>query len=546
MRKNDRFQRRALGAGMLLLLGGILLHVFFGYTDKDLSGHTWGIDDAYISYRYAQQFWSGHGLVFNVGERIEGYTNLFYVLLIVPAFLFTEGLGIYAYSVSINSVFALCALYLFWTHAKRHLDRTYASVAVLFFCLTPTIWLWVSSGLETPLVLVCQLALWVLAEKQIDVPKAKGSDFNLILLVSLILILTRADGILTPGIVVFYFAIKGKYRLAINYLAVILFAFALHVLWRFGYYADPLPNTYYAKVSGPLLQRIATASTDLWAYAVRDGLLLVFLFFLGTGLHSFKKSHGSFLSKIRSFSFEYYFAFLWIIYWFYIGGDVFAERFLLSLYPMSIFILLKTTQHVKWTRTTISFLAVCLFLQVSVPLLADERFQYATSSRYDRWVALGKHLAAHHPGARIAIDAAGKVPFFAGTETIDMLGLTDRTIAFQPPKAVRIGHKKYDADYVLSRKPEFIITWLTDRSFNFEYGMTREKYTKDGYALFYLVYAKSDQIEFPIKKISHLQTPDIHRLISKGYYYGVLKRMPEKINVVPPDKSGSPAPLISQ
>jgi hypothetical protein len=65
----------------------------------------------------------------------------------------------------------------------------------------------------------------------------------------------------------------------------------------------------------------------------------------------------------------------------------------------------------------------------------------------------GTHIVTHHPGARIAIDAAGKVPFFAGTETIDMLGLTDRTIAFQPPKAVRIGHKKYDADYILSRKP---------------------------------------------------------------------------------------------
>ena len=39
-------------------------------------------DDAYISFRYVQNFVDGNGLVFNIGERVEGYTNLLWVLIL--------------------------------------------------------------------------------------------------------------------------------------------------------------------------------------------------------------------------------------------------------------------------------------------------------------------------------------------------------------------------------------------------------------------------------------------------------------------------------
>ncbi|HXF48251.1 MAG TPA: hypothetical protein VNL73_02350, partial [Verrucomicrobiae bacterium] len=39
-------------------------------------------DDAFISFRYIRNFLDGHGLVFNVGERVEGYTNFFWIMLL--------------------------------------------------------------------------------------------------------------------------------------------------------------------------------------------------------------------------------------------------------------------------------------------------------------------------------------------------------------------------------------------------------------------------------------------------------------------------------
>ena len=38
-------------------------------------------DDAFISFRYAENLAQGHGLVYNVGERVEGFTNLSWTVL---------------------------------------------------------------------------------------------------------------------------------------------------------------------------------------------------------------------------------------------------------------------------------------------------------------------------------------------------------------------------------------------------------------------------------------------------------------------------------
>ncbi len=37
-------------------------------------------DDAFISFRYVRNLLEGHGLVFNPGEHVEGYSNFLWVL----------------------------------------------------------------------------------------------------------------------------------------------------------------------------------------------------------------------------------------------------------------------------------------------------------------------------------------------------------------------------------------------------------------------------------------------------------------------------------
>ncbi|HEU4929482.1 MAG TPA: hypothetical protein VFU38_06595, partial [Candidatus Krumholzibacteria bacterium] len=42
----------------------------------------WMTDDAFISFRYAENLVSGNGLVFNIGERVEGMSNFLWTLWI--------------------------------------------------------------------------------------------------------------------------------------------------------------------------------------------------------------------------------------------------------------------------------------------------------------------------------------------------------------------------------------------------------------------------------------------------------------------------------
>src|SRR5262245_10458405 len=42
----------------------------------------WVCDDAFISFRYADNLVHGLGLVFNAGERVEGFTNFLWTLWI--------------------------------------------------------------------------------------------------------------------------------------------------------------------------------------------------------------------------------------------------------------------------------------------------------------------------------------------------------------------------------------------------------------------------------------------------------------------------------
>src|SRR6188768_521911 len=75
------------GLSAAMLLVGCAYTILFCASTRDISAHAQGTDDAYISYLYAKNLVSGHGLVFNPGEHVEGYSNPLYVLLMTIPFL---------------------------------------------------------------------------------------------------------------------------------------------------------------------------------------------------------------------------------------------------------------------------------------------------------------------------------------------------------------------------------------------------------------------------------------------------------------------------
>ena len=493
-----------VAAALAILALGCLLQAAWGYSHGDLSGHAAGSDDAYISYRYALNLIAGHGLVFNPGERVEGYTNLLYVLLMAPLALVAGPERLYPLSVALNFAFAALTVVQVGRYVSRRLDGFRGGLAALLLALCPSLWAAVASGLETPLVLCLQVAIWIAAEEV----AGEGGKVRLLAGLCVLLILTRADGFLLPGLAAAFLFLKGRRREALAVAAAAAAAVGLLVLWRLSYYGWPLPNTYYAKVSGVPETRIRVALEQFSQVVTTTGLWIHLAALL-------------FLVRCKSRpSFPALFFLPWIGYWIYVGGDVFYERFLLILFPMGLFALLRLGRD--WQPRTLALVAVAVGAVQLFQIPADPRFAWLPD-RYDRWVLLGRYLGEHHPGATLAADSVGKVPYFSGLRTIDMLGLTDAHVAHLPPGGRAVpGHGKSDPGYVLSRRPDLIASWI-NYSLDMDWGLDRELYEAAGYRIRYLVNAGPEPREANLIDAAALSEAQISRKVALGYGYAVLE-----------------------
>ncbi|HSC88405.1 MAG TPA: hypothetical protein VLC09_14080, partial [Polyangiaceae bacterium] len=118
-------------------------------------------DDGFISLRYTARLLHGQGLTWDDYERVEGYSNLLWVLLCaIPGAVGVDlvqgarGLG---FAATIASFAAL-------VHIVRPATLRAglaAVVAVAFMLVSSSIAVWSTGGLEPPLLLA--LVLWALA-----------------------------------------------------------------------------------------------------------------------------------------------------------------------------------------------------------------------------------------------------------------------------------------------------------------------------------------------------------------------------------------------
>jgi len=128
-----------------MLLGAALLII--------LSARYWKftVDDAYISLRYAQNLVRGNGLVYNLGERVEGFSNLTWTLLSAGAL----ELGLDPIP-TLKIVGIICALLVIWTSllilARIEPEQLgFAWVVAFLVGAAPCVVAWSLAGMETML-----------------------------------------------------------------------------------------------------------------------------------------------------------------------------------------------------------------------------------------------------------------------------------------------------------------------------------------------------------------------------------------------------------
>ncbi len=239
-------------------------------------------DDAFISFRYTRNLIEGHGLVFNPGERVEGYTNFLWILELAAIW---AALGIrpeYAAPwLSVAYTAASIAAILWWvTRLPSLQNRSLVAWMTLgLLCSSATFAVWTSAGgLETRqfsfFIVTAVLCLSLYPNNR------KG-----LITASLCLAaaeLTRPEALLLAACCFAWFGIQ---RLAkdktinsrlvkdISYLvAPFALLVAAHFLFRYAYYGEWLPNTYYAKHVRPWYE---SGFRYLVAAAIETGLYLL-------------------------------------------------------------------------------------------------------------------------------------------------------------------------------------------------------------------------------------------------------------------------------
>jgi hypothetical protein len=470
------------GLSAAALLVGCAYTILFCASTRDISAHAQGTDDAYISYLYAKNLVSGHGLVFNPGEHVEGYSNPLYVLLMTIPFL--VGGDVFAFSMTLNALCALATLAILIHHLRWQLGDHVAVLGAVLFALSPSIWTWVSSGLETPLILLLQVSIWVLVEHVVQARSKRA--LPLLCFTIVLLVLARADGFVMPVFAVGYLALKRNWRAAAGCAAFLVVTLGLLFAWRLNYYQDLWPNTYYAKVTSSLALRLKSAVRELGGIMARQGLVFYLASIAACAGLLLRELRARGLVAVREASFGLVFSVSWLSYWLYVGGDNFEDRFLIVLIPIGIYLLFGVALKGARPATLYFVVATCALVQLSV-LVREDQFSKTFGKKYDRWITLGRFLAVNRPGRVLATGAAGKIPYFSGLKTIDMLGLNDRYIGHLPARRFVAGHCKYDENYVLRRAPELIFGRFEGDGLDFDLGLSREKYEQAGYRVRFLL-----------------------------------------------------------
>ncbi|WP_086849449.1 hypothetical protein [Amycolatopsis kentuckyensis] len=238
-------------------------------------------EDALVTFRYAQNIADGNGPVFNPGERVEGYTNFSWLVLVaLPRAAF--GADIRTTAVVLGVLAALGCVLLSCFLVNRIVAAAAPdgagprpAIGVAAAVLTASaggLAVYGASGSEVPLFVLLVLAVgYALAARR---PVVAG------VLVAFA-VMTSPEGLVVgvlAGLWLAGAALKEKHSwwAPVGYLLGALVFLIPRLAWRATFYQHFLPAPLAAKLGGPLGERLATGWPYLSGFALaHQGFLLL-------------------------------------------------------------------------------------------------------------------------------------------------------------------------------------------------------------------------------------------------------------------------------
>ncbi|MDI5978502.1 hypothetical protein [Amycolatopsis magusensis] len=436
-------------------------------------------EDAFISFRYSQNIAEGHGPVFNAGERVEGYSNFLWVVLVaIPKTLF--GFDIVHTASVLGVLCALgCVLAAYSTVNRIVTETPGLGVAAAILTAGATgLAAYGPSGLETPLFLLLALIMCHAL--------AAGRAVVAGVVVALAT-MTRPDGVVL-AVVAGLWLVHAAARKRINWWGPAGFTLGALVLvvpwtaWRLTYYGHLVPNAVAAKLGGSLDWQLGQGWHYLSSFAlVHQGFLLIAVAAVTALLRRRREMTDDERRARSSVWLVFALAVTYLLFMTYAGGDWMPAWRLLAPVPVLFAVGAVAaygvvtgvvpsprarTQPVGGKLVPAVALGLCLlsFLvsamsPAALPLMHDWRHKIAQMEEIGSW--LGDRLP---PGTVISTYANGALSYRAGTDlvVVDVLGLTDEHIAREGHRDESlgpVGHIANDYDYVVNgRRPALAVT----------------------------------------------------------------------------------------
>ena len=421
-------------------------------------------DDAMISMRYAWNLSHGFGLVWNEGERVEGFTNMLMTLYMsVSTALFDKTAAVLFIQLS-GIVFLLVTAYFTMKIAQEIFGHTHSNTRDFFMILAFIITLsyypilyWSLMGMENGLLaMLLSSALWVVIRFD-DKPKIMPILPTLMGLA----FFTRPDAFIPISLIMAYRIIgvlkqRSKKHIVVAETAIIAAFIVSITIFRWWYYGSTVPNTYTLKVGGyPLMFRIKNGTAFVLPYLKSIAIPLV-IAIIGIGLNFRKSTFLLMLLVLSSIGKQ-----IWV------GGDILHLYWRMMCIYVPLLCLLcmdgvynilhalfkNNTNYVSRNLTKFSHplekvkMALVAVITLSILVVANSRCNFSgggsnlflskipflvqwNRKHVNTAIILNKITG---PNASIAVVWAGALPYYSGLKAIDILGKSDKYIARLPP-----------------------------------------------------------------------------------------------------------------
>jgi hypothetical protein len=210
-------------------------------------------EDFFITFRFSRNLCEGKGLVYNIGERVHGFTSPLGVLLPALTYWLTGKssyvAALWAFRIISIAAFAGGC----WWLMRAFVDdrwRLAPGAIGLLYCLDAKSVAFTSNGMETGLLLffLCW-AIFLLRQDRNDLWLARGFCWAGLQWI-------RPDGcvyVACLGLGELVFTRHGKRQRLLSFVAsalVCMLAYAPWLIWASSYYGSPLPQTAFAKSPG--------------------------------------------------------------------------------------------------------------------------------------------------------------------------------------------------------------------------------------------------------------------------------------------------------